>query len=58
VQATQPNDPLARLKRVIAHQTPHLDRRLALELLVRAAAIAAAAVVILGIFPAIAGAAR
>jgi hypothetical protein len=41
---------------VIAHPSPHLDRRLALELLARAVAIALAAVVILGILPAIADA--
>lgn len=39
---------------VIALPTPHPVRRLALELLVRAAAIALAAVVILGLLPAIA----
>ena len=39
---------------VIAQPSPHPGRRLALELLVRAAAIALAAVVILGLLPAIA----
>jgi hypothetical protein len=39
---------------VIAHPTLHTGRRLALELLVRAAAIALAAAGILGILPEIA----
>ena len=39
---------------VIADPTRHPGRRLALELLARAAAIAAAATVILGLLPAIA----
>ena len=44
----------ARLMPVIADPTRHPGRRLALELLVRAAAIAAATTVILGLLPAIA----
>jgi hypothetical protein len=39
---------------VIAQPSPHPGRRLALELLVRAAAIALAAVVILGLLPTLA----
>ncbi|HEY6570943.1 MAG TPA: hypothetical protein VIZ22_11650 [Candidatus Limnocylindrales bacterium] len=39
---------------MIAPLTIHPDRRLALELLVRAAAIALAAIVILGFLPALA----
>jgi hypothetical protein len=41
---------------VIANPIAHPGRRLALELLVRAAAIALAAVVILGILPEVVGA--
>ncbi len=50
----QPNRVIARLKAVIAQPSPHPGRRLALELLVRAAAIALAAVVILGLLPTLA----
>ena len=53
-RTTQPNRRSARLMWVIALPTPHPVRRLALELLMRAAAIALAAVVILGLLPAIA----
>jgi hypothetical protein len=51
---TQPNRAFARLNAVIADPTLHTGRRLALELLVRAAAIALAAIGILGILPAVA----
>ena len=51
---TQPNRQVARLMPVIAPLTFHPGRRLALELLLRAAAIALAAIVILGLLPAIA----
>ena len=51
---TQPDTGSARLMPVIADPTRHPGRRLALELLVRAAAIAAATTVILGLLPAIA----
>ena len=50
----QPNRVIARLMAVIAQPSPHPGRRLALELLVRAAAIALAAVVILGLPPTLA----
>jgi hypothetical protein len=53
-RATQPDRVVARLKAVIAQPSPHPGRRLALELLVRAAAIALAAVVILGLLPTLA----
>ncbi len=51
---TQPNRPVARLMAVIAPLVLHPGRRLALELLLRAAAIALAAVVILGLLPTLA----
>ena len=50
----KPGRPFARHKRVIADPSLHTGRRLALELLLRAAAIALLAVVILGILPLIA----
>ena len=50
----QPHATFARLMPVIADPTRHPGRHLALELLLRAAAIAAAATVILGLLPAIA----
>ena len=51
---TQPNRRIARLMRVIADPTLHPRRHLALELALRAVAIAAVAVLILWILPAIA----
>ena len=53
----QPNAVVARLKRVIANRLLHPDRRLLLELLLRGAAAAFSALVILGLLPAIAEAA-
>jgi hypothetical protein len=47
----QPQTASARLIPVIAHPTGHPGRRLALELLARAAAVALAATVILGLLP-------
>jgi hypothetical protein len=49
----QPNARVARLKRVIANRLLHPDRRLLLELLLRGAAAAFSALVILGLLPAI-----
>ena len=43
--------------RVIVQQAPHLDRRVARELLLRAAAIGVAVLLILGLLPEIARAA-
>ena len=43
-----------RLNGVISQHAPHPDRRLALDLLLRAAAVAGAALLILGILPEVA----
>ena len=50
----KPGGPVARHKRVIADPILHPGRRLALELLLRAAAIALLAAVILGLLPLVA----
>jgi hypothetical protein len=57
VQTTQPNEGVARHMHVIVLHAPHPDRRLALELLLRTAAIGVVVVLILGLLPAIAQAA-
>jgi hypothetical protein len=53
VDRAQPNASARRLKAVIAQRLLHPDRRLLLELLLRAAAAALAAILILGLLPAI-----
>jgi hypothetical protein len=56
-QLTQPEPALARLMRVIADPTLHPRRLVALEVVLRAAEIAAVAVLVLWILPVIAGSA-
>ena len=53
LDGAQPNRCVMRLKRVIVKRMLHPDRRLALEFLLRAVAAALAAVLILGLLPAI-----
>ena len=53
LDGAQPNRGVVRLKRVIVKRMLHPDRRLALEFLLRGVAAALAAVLILGLLPAI-----